>query len=638
MNQQTPQKPLVKSAIAIAVTVLGGLGIYAGTSIDEPTLVAANAGALSTEKNVSHGASAWGANPLMQAPAANVASFVSEKTDATLASDQHPGAASAPVSVTAEMMAQMELPANFVPNNAEGSTDNAPFSHIHLQAFSSGSKAIELLGNDLNAVAKWYGMSSDGFRQLLLTDSSVHLDRKGRMLHIDAGLDAGTAAGSTMQAAVTSTVSVTTVVSPFPLDQTFKLHTKPSSTRVLYLNFTGQGSNPAFDLDKLPATYSDAERLMIQKIWQRVIEDYAPFDVDITTEAPAVPLGKIGTTILITPQTSSAGGYAYLNSFRTFTAGIASAYCFPNNLASSEKPIAECISHELGHTLGLTHQGANPSTAYYAGQGSGETAWAPIMGVGYYKNLTQWSKGEYANANNKQDAYAIMLKQGLTPNADDHGNTIAFADVMLASSANGLNNLSGNGVIETPGDVDMFSFVAGAGSVTFKVNGSVLGGNLDVSLQLLDSTGKLLASANAADTLSTSISFSLPMQGTYFLSVTGAGKGDPLITGYSNYGSLGRYTISGTSALANSSVAVASIRTSSTGGKGPYSISFDASASALAGGKINAYQWNFGDGTALASTVVAQHTYMKAGVYDAVLKIIDSKGLTTLKGVKITIS
>lgn len=31
---------------------------------------------------------------------------------------------------------------------------------------------------------------------------------------------------------------------------------------------------------------------------------------------------------------------------------------------------------------------------------SGANGWAPIMGVGYYQELTQWSKGEYAGANN----------------------------------------------------------------------------------------------------------------------------------------------------------------------------------------------------------------------------------------------
>ena len=68
--------------------------------------------------------------------------------------------------------------------------------------------------------------------------------------------------------------------------------------------------------------------------------------------------------------------------------------------AGNEKYVAEAASHEAGHNMGLSHDGTS-TAAYYGGQGSGATGWAPIMGVGYYKNLSQWSKGEYALANNK---------------------------------------------------------------------------------------------------------------------------------------------------------------------------------------------------------------------------------------------
>jgi len=40
-----------------------------------------------------------------------------------------------------------------------------------------------------------------------------------------------------------------------------------------------------FDIDGVPYSFSTAELERIQYIWQRVAEDYAPFDVDVTTEA-----------------------------------------------------------------------------------------------------------------------------------------------------------------------------------------------------------------------------------------------------------------------------------------------------------------------------------------------------------------
>jgi hypothetical protein len=269
--------------------------------------------------------------------------------------------------------------------------------------------------------------------------------------------------------------------------------------------------------------------------------------VDVTTEAPAAGSGKVGTKILITRDLSQgAGGYAYLNTFSSSTLG-ATAYCFQNNLANAEKPIAECLSHEVGHTLGLLHQ-STATTTYYGGSGSGDTGWAPIMGVSYYKNLTQWAKGEFPGATNKQDAYAVMATSGLKARVDDHGNTIAKATAATVGTVTGQLTLSMAGVIETPGDVDMFSFRAGAGPVSLSAKPSAWSGNVDVSMDLLDATGKVLASGNPAALLSATITFNLPAKGTYYVSIKGVGQGTPSQGGYSNYGSVGQYVVTGSAA------------------------------------------------------------------------------------------
>ena len=39
--------------------------------------------------------------------------------------------------------------------------------------------------------------------------------------------------------------------------------------------------------DNNPSTFSDSERATILSVWRIVAEDYAPFDVDVTTEDPA---------------------------------------------------------------------------------------------------------------------------------------------------------------------------------------------------------------------------------------------------------------------------------------------------------------------------------------------------------------
>ena len=627
------QKKVIVRAIA-TVVALGSCGVITFAVLAEPALVLESAGI--EVKSAVIAPAGWGSNPLLVAQ--NAAASVVGNTPVerpTAQADSSSPAAAAASSVP-------ELPADFVPPNTAGSTENAPFSAIRLTGLSSGQDAITNLDGNLEAVARWYGMSGTQLKELLISDTSVHIDSKGRILHVDTGVSAATVASQTAAAAVMATAAVTAAVavaSPFPVDQTFKLHSKPDSTRVLYLNFVGQGRYPAFDTDKVPGTFSNDERLVIQKVQLRVAEAYSAFDVDITTEPPALPKGKIGVTILMTPQTGSIGGYAYYNTFSTFAPGAATAFCYPNNLSNGEKHMADCIAHELGHTLGLTHQGQLPSLAYYAGQGTGETGWAPIMGVGYGKNLTQWAKGEYASANNTQDAYATMLRQGLSPRIDDHGNSIPFADALGAKSSNGLNNLTASGVIETPADIDMFQFFAEAGPVSLNVTNATLGGMLDVALQILDVNGKLLAaSSTTVSTLAKTISARLPGQGMYYLSVAGAGRGNPLTTGYTKYGSIGQYNISGTSALATGLPGTAVIKTSITTGKAPSTILFDASGSTPApGSKITSLKWSFGDGTAVASTAIASHVFPKAGSYQVVLTMLDSAGVTTVKGVAITI-
>ena len=105
------------------------------------------------------------------------------------------------------------------------------------------------------------------------------------------------------------------------LDQTFALHSRPGAKRTIYLNFKGATlSNTAwnsagtaitalpYDLDGIPYSFSTTELQRIQGVWQRVAEDFAPFDVNVTTEAPAPEVLSragstdqvFGTTVLIT--------------------------------------------------------------------------------------------------------------------------------------------------------------------------------------------------------------------------------------------------------------------------------------------------------------------------------------------------
>src|SRR5437867_3203575 len=522
------------------------------------------------------------------------------------------------------------------------------FPKIQLPAAARGSAAVTALSPYLPQLAAWYRKSTDELASIFLRDDALWTDTQGRLFYeCEYGPPPANAPGAENAGAV--------LESPFPDDQTFLLHSRPGATKVIYLDFDGnvtsgtqwnsQFSGGAdiisepFDLDGDPSSFNTAERERIQYIWQRVAEDYAPFDVDVTTHDPGVdalrntPDDYYGTRVVISPTSwypANAGGVAFVGSFN----GDTDTPCFiftqqlgPNN----EKYIAEAASHEAGHTLGLHHDGLTlccdsntGGTVYYSGQGN----WAPIMGVGYYREISQWSKGEYANANNTEDDLTVMQYYGISYRADDHGNTIGTATPLTGP------DIMASGVIEKRGDVDMFSFQTGAGTISFTVNPAPRGPNLDISLVLCDGPGNLVGSNDGAG-LPASLTAAVPT-GTYYLAVDGVGSGDPLTTGYSDYDSLGQYQITGTVIANGNQKPVATASASPTSGIAPLTVTFSSAGSSDPDGTIQTYYWDFNDGTN-SSLANPSHTYNIAGTYTATLVVTDNQGLSSSKTVAITV-
>ncbi|MBD2536032.1 hypothetical protein H6G97_44610, partial [Nostoc flagelliforme FACHB-838] len=356
------------------------------------------------------------------------------------------------------------------------------------------------------------------------------------------------------------------------LSKTFSLNSLLGANQTIYLDFDGNitsGSfwntskglaniiTPAFDFDSDAASFSSVELERIQYIWQRVAEDFSPFNVNVTTQAPAdindlVKSGsddaRWGVRVAIGGSYDdwygkAAGGVAYVDSFNWNSDTPAFVFA-KNTINGDEKETAKAISHEVGHTLGLKHDGRiTPAEEYYEGHGSGETSWAPIMGsAGYYQELTQWSKGEYASANDTEDDLQIITTQnGFTYRADDCGDIIATAKPLNISGT----SISDSGIIERNTDLDFYSFVTDTGLISLTVNPFSRGPNLDILAELYNSAGTLIASSNPTDLLSASITTNV-VAGNYYLKIDGIGKENPLSTGYTDYGSLGQYFINGT--------------------------------------------------------------------------------------------
>ena len=503
---------------------------------------------------------------------------------------------------------------------------------------------------DHDSAAAQAGVEPREFKRAARADKHMRLDSGQRALYICQA----------QLAQIGPDTSAYTATASQPLANTFLLHSRPGAAKVIFLDFNGHTTTgtswnnafaagaaivtPAFDLDGAPATFSDAERAVVQDVWRRVAEDYAAWDVDVTTEDPGIEKlrrtassdAAYGVRCVIGGSStqwlgSSAGGVAYVGTFggivtATTTENDVPAFIFPEQLSNNGRYIAEAASHEIGHTLGLYHSGQTTGVEYYTGHAD----WAPIMGVGYYKNIVQWTSGDYPLSNNTQDQVALIT--GRIPRlADEHGGALTNATVVSGAT------LTAGGVIADRGDQDWFKLTAGAGTVT--INGLVAqpSANLNLSLSLVDANGQVLAQGTAAGL---GANLSVPVTGgTYYLVVDGKGSTNDPITGYTDYGSLGRFSLTGTwpSAVVVNQPPVAStvgtspapVTTGTISGTAPLTINFVGSNSRDPDGLIASYLWDFGDGT---TSILANNskTYQVAGNYTVNLTVTDNSGATAV--------
>lgn len=527
--------------------------------------------------------------------------------------------------------------------------------HVELPANVSGQDAINYYGDRIDKVANVKGFTTERLKEELLSDPSIRVDtRNGNLFVVEEPMEKGlTATGVTLP-----------IAQPAPaMTDVFKLHSKPGSTKVIYIDFDGHvvsGSAwsggtitaPAYDLSNNPAVFDDNERNNIYSIWQRVAEDYAPFDIDVTTADPgdaaltrsSATDMNYGTRAVVTKAGTvgcgGCGGVAYVGVINQYsTSNYQPAWVFQNSLANNEKYIAEAVSHEVGHTLGLLHDG-DAKGPYYRGHGgtaTTSTSWGSIMGAGYYVNLTQFSKGEYPDANSKQDDFATILSKGISYRTDDYGNTIQTSTTIETNAVSGVQQGKAFGLIETATDVDMFAFNTETGSVYFQVVPIGKGSNVDLQLTLYDAKGTVVMTGNDALGLAASVNKSLPA-GTYYLGVAGAGKvataTDP---GYTTYGNVGQYYLSGSyAALIPKRAPTVNMTSSVTTGNAPLTVNF-ASNGTLGNNVIKSYAWEFEAGKT-SNVPNPAYTFAKVGTYLVAFTVTNENGLSTTKTTTINVT
>jgi len=332
------------------------------------------------------------------------------------------------------------------------------------------------------------------------------------------------------------------------------LSSNPSASATIYLDFDGQyvtatSWNWGGPITALPAPLTQTS---IIEIFHRVAEDYRIFNVNVTTDSNVFKAAPVfqKTRIIITPSSEwygNAGGVAFVGSF--LWGDDTPAWVFSNKLGHIPKYVAEAASHEAGHTLGLQHQSNYDATCkkiaeYGGGQGTGEIGWAPIMGVGYYKNLTTWHRGSNAQGCNviQNDVEVIGgTDNGFGFRTDDHGDQHTNATSVLY----GLTNFTISGIVNDAADKDVFKFDLTynqnfkLSAIPESVGSNNAGANIDIQVSLLNGSGDTIGKYNPSLLLNAGLDTNLA-SGTYYVVMEGTGNEN-----LRDYGSLGYYYLSG---------------------------------------------------------------------------------------------
>lgn len=330
------------------------------------------------------------------------------------------------------------------------------------------------------------------------------------------------------------------------------VNTRPGARGVIYVDFDGESvTDPVWNggrtINAAPSLLSSEQ---IIQVLNNASQDWAPFDVTLTTDASLYASTAAGLRmhVVVTPTDTAApgsGGVAYTDSWSGAGRGFRSdVVCWVFN--QSVKSVSEAVSHEVGHTVGLSHDGQTGGVEYYGGHGGGlstPTSWAPIMGAGYSKSLVQWSKGEYSKANNAEDDLAVIGKDA---------NKFGFLKTDMLNGIRALpvtgSTFKAEGLLRTSASVDTYKFRTTGGQLLASVVATNAESDADVQLELQDANGATVVLSDLPDALSASINKAIT-PGDYSLIVRSAGTGAKpaggYTTGYSSYGSVGRYSLSG---------------------------------------------------------------------------------------------
>jgi len=323
----------------------------------------------------------------------------------------------------------------------------------------------------------------------------------------------------------------------------------PGALGTIYLDFdghasttdawaTGTGGTPytaiPFDQDGTATTFSPGERETIRNIWRVMAEDYAPFNINVTTVQPTNLTQRASHHVITNSPSSLLGlpggvlGVALLNSWNdaslinnvsfTFVPTFAGYASFgggsSGDIVAIAHEMADTASHEVGHQLNLEHYANTPANAI-------------MLDISNGLRRRIWQSGTNTD-NVAQNDMAVIANtaNGVGYRTDDHANNQAGATTLSAITT---TVYGASGVIAQIGtDSDWFRFrgPATAGTVTVSALVNDYLNDLRPAVFLRDAAGNVIASsagaASGTPNFDATVTATLGDQ-DYFVSVASAG-------------------------------------------------------------------------------------------------------------------
>ena len=330
-------------------------------------------------------------------------------------------------------------------------------------------------------------------------------------------------------------------IGPYNNEDVTKLQSKPGSPYVFYLNHSAvmTGTTPK----------NSRSKEEMYRVWQCTADQYSMFNLNVTTD-PAVYNAAKNADVLKTGNINFVNedgrSYACVACFGTEAAGTLYRNPLNNDYGYG---IGMTCAHEMGHQMGMSHDGGSAQSDPEYFYGLPAVQWCPIMGNYWYGGnwanaFFTWSKGEYNTATQKQDDLKIMNVNEKVPYMVDD---IPSSKALKLGNAGVISPSDNWGQIAQNTDSDAFTFEVGeaGGKLNIKIDPIEYLRQLDIDAKIVDASGATVSSSNLSVNRSAEFKDLSLKAGKYSLIIQGGAELTPQ-TGFSNYSSLGYYAMEGT--------------------------------------------------------------------------------------------